>query len=134
MEKSEIILDRTRSKTKRSQIDTSRKQALNRERTAEGTKEPTETVEGTKEPTESSEVATTPSKDSEMDRRELLALTSDSDEDSGEDGEVPIDMSRPSIEQLLALMMKQTIDEKKAKEKRRKLKEKKKEEKTARAT
>ncbi len=98
MEKSEIILDHTRSKTKRSQINTSRKQALDRERTAEGTKEPTETVEGTKEPTESSEVATTPSKDSEMDRRELLALTSDSDEDSGEDEEVPIDMSRPSIE------------------------------------
>ncbi len=124
MEKSEVILDHTRSKTQRSQIDTSRKQALDRERTAEGTKEPTETVEGTKEPTESSEIASTPSKDSEMDRRELLALNSDSDEDSGEDEEVPIDMSRPSIEQLLALMMKQTIDEKKAKEKRRKLKEK----------
>ncbi len=59
-----------------------------------------------------------------LDRRELLALTSDSNKDSGEDEEVPIDMSRPSIEQLLALMMKQTIDEKKAKEKRRKLKEK----------
>ncbi len=56
------------------------------------------------------------------DCRELLALTSDSDEDSGEEEEVPIDMSRPSIEQLLALMMKQTIDEKKAKGKRRKLK------------
>ncbi len=42
-------------------------------------------------------------------------------------------MSRPSIEQLLALMMKQTIDKKKAKGKRRKLKEKK-EGKTARAT
>ncbi len=68
MEKSEVISDHTWSKTKRSQIDTSRKQALDRERTAEDTKEPTE----------SSEVATTPSKDSEMDRRELLALTSDS--------------------------------------------------------
>ncbi len=55
-----------------------------------------------------------------MNRRELLALTSDSYEDSGENEEIPIDMSRPSIEQLLALMMKQTIDEKK----RRKLKEK----------
>ncbi len=57
-----------------------------------------------------------------MDRRELLALTSNSDEDSGEDEEVPIDMSKPSIEHFLALMMKQTIDGKKAKEKRRKLK------------
>ncbi len=55
MEKSEVISDHTRSKTNRSQIDTSRKLALDRERTAEGTKEPTETVEGTKEPTETVE-------------------------------------------------------------------------------
>ena len=118
MEKSEVISGHTRSKTKRSQINTSRKQALDREWSTEHSEE--STAEGTKEPTESSEVATTPSKDSEMDRRALLALTSDSDEDSREDKKVPIDMSRPSVEQLLALMMKQIIDEKKVKEKRKK--------------